>query len=140
MGVAALVVSAVAGVYGTAKSVQAQKKAGKAQAQQERLQTERSRRQAIREAQLRRASALSSAAAFGGLGGSAIAGGVGSLGSQLGETLGFSGQMSGLSQRITKLNTAASMYGAIGDLGFTGLSYFSSRQGNSSQRPPEVQY
>jgi len=68
----------------------------------------RERRGAIREAQIRRARAISQATAAGAGGGSGLAGGLGSLGSQLGGALGFSttqGAISGeISQRREKLS------------------------------------
>ena len=136
------VIGAVTGVVGAvslAKSARAARKEGEAQAQQDKLATRRSQRQAIREAQIRRAQTLASAQGVGALDSSGVQGGISSLSSQLGGTLGFSTEMSGLSQRITKLRTKADTYGALAGLGFTvfnatgGFEAF----GNKSPNTPE---
>jgi hypothetical protein len=57
--------------------------------------------------------------AFGVSGSSGVSGGTSSLGSQLGGSLGFSSQMSGLSASISSLGQKASNLGAISNLGFT---------------------
>ena len=119
MGPVAMVIGAVAAVGGTALSYNAQRKAANAQERQQKLNTQRSQRQAIREAQIRRAQAMSAASQLGGLGGSAVQGGVSSLGSQLGSGLGFSTQMSDLSSQISKYSSRAETFGAIGQLGMT---------------------
>lgn len=111
------VVGAVASVGGTIMAVNQQKKAATVQQRQQNLATRRSQRQAIREAQIRRAQALSAAQALGGAGGSGVAGGISSLGSQLGGSLGFSSQMSGLSNQIGIASSRANTFGAIAGLG-----------------------
>lgn len=113
------VIGAVTSVAGTVASYSAQRKAGKAAQAQQELATRRSNRQAIREAQLRRAQAFNAAAQMGALGGSAIEGGVGSLGSQLGSGLGFSSQMSGISADIQKYSQRAATWGAVASIGGT---------------------
>lgn len=117
MGPVLAVVGAVASVAGTVVSYNAQKKAAAASRRQQELATSRSNRQAIREAQLKRAQAIAAGAAMGGLGGSAMAGGLSSLGSQLGSGLGFSSQMSGLSADIEKFQQRAATWGAIASMG-----------------------
>lgn len=117
MGPVAAVIGAVAAVGGTVLSYNAQKKAAKSARRQQELSTQRSNRQAIRETQLRRAEALAAAASMGALGGSSIAGGLGSLGAQLGSGLGFSSQMSSLSADIEKYQQRASMWGAVASMG-----------------------
>lgn len=112
-------VSAVATVGGTVMAYRQQKKASEAQRKQQQLATDRSNRESIREAQLRRAMAVASASSMGALGGSALAGGLGSLGSQLGSGLGFSSQMSGLSRNIEKYSSKAQTWGAIASMGGT---------------------
>lgn len=62
----------------------------------------RERRGAIREAQIRRARAISQATAAGAGGGSGLAGGMASLGSQLGSALGFSTTQGAISGEITQ--------------------------------------
>lgn len=111
------VIGAVASVAGTVASVKQQKKVAALQQRQQELATRRSQRQAIREAQIRRAQALAAAQGLGASGGSSIAGGVGSLGSQAGSALGFSTQMSGLSQGISIANSKAQTFGAIAGIG-----------------------
>lgn len=115
LATAATVAGGVAAVGGTIASISAQRQAQRAaqkradlEKQQQALATRRSRRQAIREAQIKRAQTIATAQSAGGLEGSAIAGGTGSLSSQLGESLGFSSQMSGLSRAITDQSTAIS--------------------------------
>jgi len=104
-------------VASTAVSVSEQKKASKAQARQQGLSARRSQRQAIREAQIRRAQSQVQAGAMGVTGGSGLAGGQASLSSQLGGNLGFAGQMSGLSQQITMAQSRAQTAGAVANLG-----------------------
>lgn len=111
------VIGAVTTVAGTVMSYTAQKKASKAAERQQTLNTQRSNRQAIREAQIRRAQALNSAAQVGATGGSSIAGGVGSLSSQLGSGLGFSSQMTALSSQINKYQARAQLWGDVAGLG-----------------------
>ena len=101
----------------TAVSINEQKKASKAQARQQGLSARRSQRQAIREAQIRRAQSQVQAGAMGVTGGSGLAGGQASLSSQLGGNLGFAGQMSGLSQEITMAQSRAQTAGAVAGLG-----------------------
>lgn len=117
MGPVAAVIGAVATVGGTVMQYNAQKKAAKAAQRQQNLSTQRSNRQAIREAQLQRAQAIAAGASMGALGGSALAGGLGSLGAQLGSGLGFSSQMSSLSNDINKFQQRASTWGAIAGMG-----------------------
>jgi hypothetical protein len=121
------IIGAVASVGGTVASLNAQKRASRLQQQQQTLATRQSQRQAIREAQIRRAQTMSSAQALGAVGGSAVAGGTASLGSQLGGALGFSSQMSGLSKQIGIAQSRAATAGAIANLGGdvfqTAMSY-----------------
>jgi hypothetical protein len=127
MAPALAVIGAVASVGGTVMAVNQQKKAAALTQRQQELATRRSQRQAIREAQIRRAQTLASAQALGGAGGSGAAGGTASLTSQVGGALGFSGQMSGLSKEIGVAQTKASTYGAVAGLGgtlFTELGGF----------------
>lgn len=114
--------STAATVVGTAKSIQAQNSAAKKQQQQETLSTQRNRRQAIREFQIQRASALSSAAGAGAGFGSGVSGGIGGLSSQLGSDLGYGSQMSGLSRDINTLNRRANNYAGAAQLGQVGMS------------------
>ncbi len=117
MGPVAAVIGAVASVGGTVASLNAQRKASRLSQQQQQLATRQSQRAAIREAQLRRAQTMSSAQALGAIGGSAVAGGTASLGSQLGGSLGFSSQMSGLSGQIGMAQSRATNFNALAGLG-----------------------
>ncbi|RTL05366.1 hypothetical protein EKK58_08170 [Candidatus Dependentiae bacterium] len=149
MGPVAAVIGAVATVGGTVLQYGAQRQAAKAARKQQELNTQRSNRQAIREAQLRRAEALAAASSMGALGGSAIAGGLGSLGSQLGSGLGFSSQMSSLSADIEKFQQKAAMWGAVAGMGgslfqagggFDGLSTAFNKQPKQAPQPPMVSH
>ena len=114
---ALMVVGAIASVVGTVKAAQAQRKSLALQKRQQEVQTRRSRRQAIREFQIRRAAAISGAIGAGSMGGSGSFGGIGSLGSQLGESMGFSTQMSGLSSAINAQERKAISGQSIASLG-----------------------
>ena len=111
------ILGATAAVAGTAVSIKQGKEASKAQARQQGLSARRSQRQAIREAQIRRAQSQVQAGAMGVTGGSGLAGGQASLSSQLGGSLGFAGQMSGLSQQISMAQSRAQTAGAVAGLG-----------------------
>lgn len=117
-------VSAAVGVAGTVASFSQQKKATEAQEKQQKLQARRSQRQLIREAQIRRASAMNAAGQMGGLGGSAISGGVTSLGSQTGEALGFSNTMTNLSRQISSASNMATLFSDASKLGFAAYNFF----------------
>jgi hypothetical protein len=149
MGPVAAVIGAVASVGGTVMAYNSQKKAANAQRQQQDLNTRRSNRQAIREAQLQRASTIAGGAASGALGGSALAGGLSSLGSQLGSGLGFSSQMSGLSAQIEKFQQRAQTWGAVASMGsslfqlgggFDGLRSATQPKPTKAPTPPMVSH
>lgn len=144
MGPVAAVIGAVAAVGGTVLAYNAQKKAAKSTRRQQELSTQRSNRQAIRETQLRRAEALAAAASMGALGGSSIAGGTSSLGSQLGSGLGFSSHMSSLSADIEKYTQRASMWGSIASMGSSvfsaagGFDAFGAKGDTSTKAPTKA--
>lgn len=149
MGPIAAVIGAVASVGGTVMAYSSQKKAAKAQRQQQDLATTRSNRQSIREAQLQRAQAVAAGASLGAIGGSAMAGGLSSLGSQLGSGLGFSSQMSGLSANIEKFQQRAQTWGAIASMGsslfqmgggFDGIRSTFNKQPKEAPKPPMVSH
>lgn len=117
----ALAVGATATVAGTVMSQRAQKKAAAAQQRQQEVATRRSRRQAIRQAQIARAQSVASASASGATGSSAALGGQSSVGSQLGSDLGFSTQMSGLSRDISNFSSRAQTGQALAGLGQLGM-------------------
>lgn len=118
MGQFALVASAIAGVVGTVASVSAQKKAADLANKQQALQNRRSQRQALREAQIRRAQATSASVAGGSNFGSGLAGGLSSLSSQLGSNMGYAAQMSGLNAGISNLEQKAKSMSAAAEFGF----------------------
>jgi hypothetical protein len=121
MGPVAAVIGAVSGVVGAVGAIQsaaAQRRAVALQEKQQELATRRSRRQAIRQAQIARSNAISAGANLGGLFGSSLQGGLSSLGSQVGAELGYSSQMSGLSKDISAAQRSAARWGAISQLGF----------------------
>lgn len=125
-------VSAVSGV----QSAKEQRKAGAAaqrqyQAEQRKaeIQNIRSVRQQIREARLAQAAMTNVAAQTGGVGSSALAGGVSSVGTQLAGNLNY---MQEIARENTAISTAAAegaqamsnaaMYGAVGQLSGTIFS------------------
>ena len=117
----ALGLSAAVGIYGTVKAGQERREATRLQEQQQTLSTRRSRRQAIRQAQIQRANAVAAAGSLNALQGSSIAGGTSSLGSQLGSGLGFSTQMTGISRGISQASARAERFGTLGNLGFAAF-------------------
>ena len=137
MGIVGAVIGAVATVASTNKAVKAQKQATEANlkiAEQQQKQQEvayrREQRSVIREAQIRRAQGRATVQAAGVSGGSLVGGGVSSIGSQVGSTLGFGTQMSGLSSNITDLGIQsaratqrANMFGAIANIGSSVFQY-----------------
>ncbi len=130
----ALAAGAAASAVGTLASISGQRKAAKAQQQQQALATQRSRRQAIRQAQLQRAQSIATAQGQGSLGSSGAIGGIGALGSQLGEQFGFSTQMSGLSADIASGQKQASFGQGLSQLGAYGVNYGLS-QGATLRQP-----
>lgn len=127
------VIGVVASVAGTYMSYKGQKKAAKAQQQQQALATRRSRRQAIRQAQVVRAQATAQAYATGASGSSGAMGGIGALGSRLGADLGHSTQMSGISQNINRGLSMANTGAGIAGLGATAYSYGVNNGGSLSR-------
>lgn len=145
MAFALPVINAVAGVVSVTSTLKAQrdqKRADQAQQEQQRQATRRSRRSAIRSAQVQAAQARASAASFGADNSSGSLGGLSSLGSQLGTGLGFSTQMSGLSNDITRYAASArtnqALAGLTGQLfqATGGLSRFTSNFSNGNQGNP----
>jgi hypothetical protein len=111
----------VVGANATRKAAKAQENMAKEQQKQQELSAMQSRRQAVREAQIRRAQTVSTSQAMGVVGSSGVSGGTASLGSQLGGSLGFASQMSGLSANITKFGNQANNQSALANLGFTTM-------------------
>lgn len=129
------IVAAVTAVAGTAVSIQQGNKAARAgrqaaavQKRQQQAEAARSRRSALREAQMKRAQARVRAEAVGGAGGSGVAGGLSSLSSQVGSGLGFAGASTARSGLISDFGvqqqtalTRAQSAGAIAGLGMQTL-------------------
>ena len=130
------IVAAVTAVVGTVASVSAQNKSANLQAgiarkqqKQQDLSYQRQQRQAIREAQIRRAQGAVSAQGLG-VGNTSLAyGGMSSIASQTGSALGYGSQMSGLSGEIVNMgisanaaNARASMYNSIASIGGTAFN------------------
>ena len=116
-------IAAVAGAGASIASAVNQQKAAKSAQKQQELSYNRSQKQAIREAQIRRAQATSSAQSMGAMTSSGFAGGVSSLTSQLGSTLGYSSQLSGLSKEQAMYQSRAATFGAASDLAFATSGY-----------------
>lgn len=134
---AVAIIGAVVGVVASVASIQAQKKASKARERQEALAARRSQRQAIREAQIRKAQVIASAEGLGSAEGSGLAGGLSSTSSQLGGALGFSTEMSGLSRKVSKYTTRAGTYDALAGLGFTAFQASGGFDLFGSNKPPK---
>lgn len=116
--------SVAALVVGTTQQYNQQKKAADLQQQSNALATRRSSIQAIREVQMKRASTINEAVSSGAQGGSAVAGGITGLGSQLGSGLGYASQQSGISTQINKANQQAELFGAVAKIGGWGVQTF----------------
>lgn len=128
---------------GTYMSYRGQKKAADAAQKQQQITSRRSKRQAIREAQIRRAQTLAAAGGAGGLTGSAVAGGIGSLGSQLASNFGYSSQMSGLSSLINMGQQQAGLGQGVQALGGSLMNFGLAMRGQGGttettpNRPPQ---
>ena len=115
------VVAGVGGVVAANKSAQAAKAATQSaqqvvetQKQMQVVQENRQRRAAIRSTIIARAQAAAQAQAYGVSDTSMVAGGLGSISSQLGANLGYGSQMSGLGMRASDFQMA--------QIGFQGQS------------------
>jgi hypothetical protein len=117
IAVAATGVSAVSSY----KSGQAQKEQYKAEQRKAEVQNVRNVRQQIREARMTQSSMTNVAAQTGGMGGSALAGGTASVGSQLAGNLGYMSDIATENTAITNAaisasqwQTTATIFGQIG--------------------------
>jgi hypothetical protein len=128
-------VSGAAAVVGTIQSGRERRKAARLSQEQQAVATRRSRRQAIRQTQIRRAQAVASAQAGGSLTGSGAAGGIQGISSQLGSELGFSTQMSGLSAQIGRAQSRAALFGDIAQLGSIGFQAAGGFNAFDNQKP-----
>ena len=112
------------------KAQKEQKKARRAQDQQQEIQNRRSRRAAIREAQIKREQVLNFAAAGDFEGSSSVQQARGSISSQLGTNIGFSEAISAGNRNISAAlgRAQSAQFGAgiaqsIGGLGFQASSF-----------------
>lgn len=112
----------VVGANATRKAAKAQERQAQEQLKQQQLSARQSQRQAVREAQIRRSQTMAAGQALGVVGSSGVSGGTSSLGSQLGGSLGFASQMSGLSTNISNFGTQANNQAALAQLGFATMS------------------
>lgn len=120
-----MVAAAVVGAGAAVASAKNQQKASAAAQKQQELSYARSQKQAIREAQIRRAQATASVQSMGAMASSGFAGGVSSLTSQLGSTLGYSSQLSGLSKEQAMYQSKAATLGAMSNLAFATSDFAS---------------
>jgi len=124
---------AVGGTVASVKSAKASAGAARSAANEQikatKLAASRKRRQSIRSFLAQRAS-LAAATRASGIETSAAAGGLGSMSSQFGANLGFSGQMTGINQNITRLSgiqsTQAALSGMYGNIAGFGLQMIGS--------------
>jgi len=136
-----------AAMYGTVASMSASNRAMKAlkessrvQIRQQEAQASRERRGAVRRGLIARARAANVAATTGMAETSAFLGGSGSLSSQVGANIGYSGMMSGLSQDITRLSGKAAqaqgqaqLFGQIANLAMPFADFGAALKGFGSQ-------
>ena len=105
--------AAVGGIYQGRQAAQAQKKQAALQKRQADLRNQRQRRQAVRAARIRRAEVVAGGEAAGvDQTSSAVAGGAGSVTSQLGANLSFLDQSQNIQQSIFAAGSAAASAGA----------------------------
>lgn len=115
-----------ASAYSSYKAGEAQQDQYAAEARKAEIQNIRSVRQQIREARMTQASMTNVAAQTGGMGGSALAGGVSSVGAQLAGNLGYMSDIADQNTAITnaaisasQYQTTATIFGAVGQIAGT---------------------
>ena len=115
-----------ASAYSSYEAGQAQEEQYRAEERKAEVQNIRSVRQQIREARMTQASMTNVAAQTGGMGGSALAGGTASVGSQLAGNLGYMSDIATENTAITNAaisatqwQTTATIFGQIGSLAST---------------------
>lgn len=129
-GLTALIVGSLFQGYSSVKQASAQKKAMKAQMQADRIKQRNEKRQAIRDARIKRASIIQAGENQGASESSAVAGGAGSIQSQLAGTTSFLDQVGSLNAYATKQNITASTWGNYGQLaGLTSQTAFTVDRG-----------
>ena len=124
-------------IYQADQAQIAGKKQAAAQQRQQQLASTRSRRQALRQAQMQRYQTLVASQELGAAGGSGVAGGLTGLQSQLGSSLGYSGMQGQLSGQISSFGvqqqvamSRAQTGSAVAGLGMQTLSMTGLPQGN----------
>lgn len=129
VGLAVSVAGTAASFVSQQKQAKAQKKANQERQRQQEVQNLRSRRAAVREAQIKRAAVLNFAAAGDFEGSSPVSQASGSISSQLGTNIGFSESISASNRNISTFNQQASdagfsanLFGSIGGLGLSAAS------------------
>lgn len=137
LATAAAVIGAGAAVVGAYGSYKSQANVASAQRKSEALARRRSSFQAIRKAQLIRATSIASAVGSGSDGGSGYFGGIGAVGSQLGGALGYASQQSGLSGVIAKQSQRAAAWSGVAEIGTIAAKYGASRGGFDFLNPEE---
>jgi hypothetical protein len=115
-----------ASAYSSYKAGEAQQDQYAAEARKAEIQNIRSVRQQIREARMTQASMTNVAAQTGGMGGSALAGGTSSVGSQLAGNLSYMSDIADQNTAITNAaisasqwQTTATIFGQVGNLAGT---------------------
>jgi hypothetical protein len=115
--------AAVATAYSVYESGQAQEEQYRGEQRKAEVQNVRNVRQQIREARLTQASMTNVAAQTGGMGGSGLAGGTSSVGSQLAGNLGYMSDIATENTAITNAaisasqwQTTATIFGQVGSL------------------------
>jgi hypothetical protein len=113
------------------KAGSARRKAVAAENRKQEIQNRRSRRSAIREAQVKRASIVNFAQGGDFGESSPVSQATGSISSQLGTNIGFSEAVSAnnreigfFSQKAANLDQSSQLFQSIGSLGFQGASFF----------------
>jgi hypothetical protein len=126
MALTTLALATGASAYSSYKSGEAQKEQYQAEARKAEIQNVRTVRQQIREARMTQASMTNVAAQTGGMGGSALAGGVSSVGAQLAGNLGYMSDIADQNTAITNAaisasgyQTSATIFGQIGSFAGT---------------------
>ena len=125
IGLALTAIGVGVSAYSAVQSADASKDAEEARKQQMNLDAARRRRQAIREAQIARASAISNAAAQGASEGSAVQGGVAAISGNAAESIVNTNQNVQLGNQIYDANGRRASAESVGAIG-SGMQQFGS--------------
>ena len=129
-----LAAATAASAYSSYKSGQAQKEQYQAESRKAEVQNIRSVRQQIREARMTQASMTNVAAQTGGMGGSALAGGLSSVGSQLAGNLNYMSDIADQNTAITNAAISASQYQTSATI-FGQIGSFAGAYGRATTAP-----